>query len=502
MPSSSLPKHSLPDERTATGIPGLDEILDGGLPRNRFYLIEGEPGSGKTTLALQFLLEGKRLGERTLYITLSETKEELDAVASSHGWSLDGIDLVDLSAVQDILASDSANTVFHPSEVELGKTTQVLLKSVEQLKPARVVFDSLSEMKLLAQDALRYRRQMLSFKQFFAGRQCTVLLLDDQVSGEDLQVRSLSHGVIRLERVANDYGPERRRLRVVKVRGLKFRGGYHDYTVETGKLVVYPRLVASEHMKPFAGEKASSGIPELDTLLGGGLVRGTSNMVLGPAGSGKSSLSNAFIAAALERGESALIITFDENERTLIARASSLGFDFARGQREGKLTIQQVDAAELSPGDFVHRIRTAVERDGASMVLVDSLNGYMNAMPEERFLAVQLRELLSYLSHQGIISLLVMAQHGMIGSMHAPADVTYLADAVILARFFEAQGAVRKALSVIKKRIGGHEDTIREYSLKGGRLVIGPPLVQFHGVLTGVPQFSGKAGEMLSPRTA
>lgn len=488
-----------PGDRCSTGIAGLDTILGGGLPRSRFYLIEGEPGTGKTTLALQFLLEGQRQGERTLYITLSETRDELEAVAASHGFDLSGIELVELSAVQDILAGEAANTVFHPSEVELGKTTKILLRRVEETKPARVVFDSLSEMKLLAQDPLRYRRQMLSFKQFFSGRKCTVMLLDDQMSGEDQQVRSLAHGVIRLERMPNEYGPERRRLRVVKVRGLKFSGGHHDYSIETGGLVVYPRLVAAAHVKSFTTEIASSGNAQLDELLGGGLVRGTSTIIIGPAGSGKSSLADAFIAAALARGEHALIITFDENIRTMAARAAGLGFDFERAMQAGTLSVQQVDTAELSPGDFAQRIRTAVEEHQARIVLIDSLNGYITAMPEERFLAIQLRELLTYLSQQGVIGLLVMAQHGMIGSMHAPADVTYLADTVILARFFETHGAVKKALSVIKKRIGSHEETIREYSLSQGVLRIGEPLTQFQGVLTGVPQFKGESSSMLTP---
>jgi circadian clock protein KaiC len=482
------------------GIAGLDELLSGGLPAGRFYLIEGEPGTGKTTVALQFLMEGRQNGERCLYITLSETVDELMLVAQSHGWDLTGIDLIDLSIVQKLLGNDVQTTVFHPSEVELAQTTEILLQRISQLKPARVVFDSLSEMKLLAQDPLRYRRQMLSLKQFFAERNCTVLMLDDQVEGADQQVRSIAHGVVRLERMPNEYGLDRRRIRVVKLRGKKFRGGFHDYVIETGGVDVFPRLIAAEHIKDLSEDVATSGIAELDKLVGGGLVRGTSNLLIGPAGSGKSSLANAFIDAALKRGERAVILSFDENQRTLLRRAAAIGFDFSGAVERKMLFIHQIDPAELSPGEMVGLIREAVEREGARMVLIDSLNGYLAAMPEELFLPVHLHEVLTYLCNQGVVSLLVMAQHGIIGTVETPAEVTYLADAVILCRFFETRGSVKKAISVVKKRLGSHEETIREYVVNGTGVRIGEPLADFEGILTGAPQFSGPKEQILRSR--
>ena len=481
--------------RLATGSAGLDSVLDGGLPANRLYLVEGDPGSGKTTLALQFLIEGAARGEAVLYVTLSETKEELMAVASSHGWSLAGIDIHELVPLEDTLRSEEQYTIFHPSEVELGDTTKTIIEKVERIQPRRVVFDSLSEMRLLARDPLRYRRQILALKQYFAGRQCTVLLLDDRTSTEaDLQVQSIAHGVIALEHLALDYGAERRRVRVTKLRGSRFRGGYHDFTIKTGGVEVYPRLVAADHRSEFLPEAVSSDVPQLDALIGGGLDRGTSTLVMGPAGSGKSSLAAQFVAAAATRGERAATFIFDEGLTTYLKRADGLCCGLRAQIEAGRVTVQQVDPAELSPGEFAHNVRTSVERDGAGVIVIDSLNGYLQAMPDERFLTSHMHELLTYLNQRGVVTILVMAQHGFMGTaMDSPVDVSYLADTVVLLRYFEAVGAIRRAVSVVKKRTGAHEDTIRELRLSTGGITVGKPLSEFHGVLTGVPSYSGSA---------
>jgi circadian clock protein KaiC len=475
--------------RLPTGIKTLDSILGGGLPANRIYLLEGDPGTGKTTLALQFLLEGAKQGESVLYVTLSETKEELEAVAESHGWNLDGIHIHELLPADDALKPESQYTIFHPSEIELNETTSAVLEQVERLEPVRVVFDSLSEMRLLAGDPLRYRRQILALKQYFIGRRCTVLLLDDKTSqGHDLQLQSIVHGVIFLEHLAVEYGAARRRLRVVKLRGSRFRGGYHDFNIETGGVEIFPRLVASEHRQSFIGGDASSDITELDALLGGGLSRGSSTLMLGPAGSGKSTLAASFAVAAAERGEKASIFIFDEVTDTYVRRAQGIGCDLQKHLDSGVITIQQIDPAELSPGEFAHAVISATGEDGASTVVIDSLNGYLNAMPEERFLTIQMHELLTYLNHRGIVTILVMAQHGILGStMMSPVDVSYLADTVIMLRYYELEGAVHRAISVIKKRSGPHEDTIREMSITTHGIRVGQPLRGFHGVLTGVP---------------
>ncbi|HYP00891.1 MAG TPA: ATPase domain-containing protein [Pyrinomonadaceae bacterium] len=482
-------------ERLATGNTGLDSILEGGFPVNRLYLVEGDPGTGKTTLALNFLLEGAARGEPVLYVTLSETKEEIADVAASHGWSLEGINIYELIPPEESLKAETQYTIFHPSEVEFGEATTAVLDEVERIEPRRVVFDSLSEMRLLARDPLRYRRQILALKQYFAGRQCTVMLLDDRTAtGSDLQVQSIAHGVVALEHLALDYGAERRRLRVVKLRGSKYRGGYHDFRIETGGVVVYPRLVAAEHRLVFPPGKIMSGVVELDALLGGGLDRGTSTLVLGPAGSGKSSIAAQFAAAAAERGEHAASFIFDEGANAYLARAAGLGREMRPQVESGRMTLQQIDPAELSPGEFAHFVRRSVERDGARVVVIDSLNGYLQAMPDERFLTVQMHELLSYLNQQGVVTLLVMAQHGFMGSnMGAPVDVSYLADTVLMLRFFEARGEVRRAVSVVKKRTGYHENTIREMRMSSGGIAVGEPLKDFHGVLTGVPRYERQA---------
>lgn len=487
-----------------TGVRGLDTILGGGLTANRIYLIEGNPGSGKTTLSLEYLRHGADRGERGLYVTLSETKEELEAVAESHGWSLAAIDIVELVASESDLIPDNQYTMFEPSEVELGTTTRAVLDQVDRLRPARVVIDSLSEMRLLAQSALRYRRQVLALKQYFTGRQCTVFLLDDKTSDvADLQLQSIAHGVISLEKISPDYGAERRRLQVAKLRGQKFHGGYHDYTIETGGLAVFPRLVAAAHKPAANAGRLQSGVAELDALLGGGIEHGTSVLLMGPAGSGKSSLSLQFALAATARGERAAVFTYDETLETIRKRASGLGMDLEAPLRAGLLTIQTVDPAELSPGEFADAVRQAAEgQDGggpARVVVIDSLNGYLNAMPEERYLTIQLHEMFTYLNHKGAVTFLVSAQHGLLGQMDSPVDTTYLADAVILFRFFEAQGEVRQALSVVKKRTGAHERTIREYQLDRTGLRVGEPLRKFHGVLTGVPRLLGSNRPLARP---
>jgi circadian clock protein KaiC len=483
----------VPTPRMSTGVEGLDEILEGGLPPNRIYLVEGEPGTGKTTIALQFLLEGARLGETGLYVTLSETKEELRAVAESHGWSLDGFDIYELLPPEESLRPDSQYTIFHPSEIELGETTSAVLKEVDRIKPKRIVFDSLSEMRLLAHDALRYRRQILALKQYMAGRQTTVILLDDKTSdAHDLQVLSIVHGAIMLEHLAVEYGAERRRLRVIKLRGARFRGGYHDFNIETGGVRVFPRLVAAGQHQQFKREAMSSNVAELDSLLGGGLDRGTSTLMIGPAGCGKSSLAAQFAAAAASRGERAAIFVFDETRETYVARAKGIGTDIQDYLDEGLITLQQVDPAELAPGEFANTVVGAVNKSGARVVVIDSLNGYLNAMPEERFLTIQMHEMLTYLNQQGVITLLVMAQHGFLGAtMATPVDVSYLADTVLMLRYFEAGGAVRRAISVVKKRSGAHENTIREFRISSDGIRVGEPLVKFQGVLTGVPTFAG-----------
>ncbi len=483
------------DARAASGVAGLDDILRGGFTRNRLYLLEGVPGSGKTTLALQFLMEGVQCGEPVLYVTLSETADELREVTVSHGWSLEGITIRELVPSEESLLPDEQYTMFHPSEVELSETTKTILADVERNKPTRVVFDSLSELRLLAGNPLRYRRQILALKQFFAGRNCTVLLLDDLTSTDrDLQVQSIAHGVVRLEQVYPEYGAERRRLMVIKYRGVHFRGGYHDYNIARGGLEVFPRLVASEYRAPRAMDTLASGVAELDSLLGGGIERGTSTLMVGAPGSGKSTLAMQFVASAASRGEHAALFLFDESANTLLSRAVGLGIEWGEHIAEGRITIQQVDPAELSPGEFSHAIRRAVEQQGAAVIVIDSLNGYLNAMPQERFLTVQLHELLTYLGQAGVATILIGAHQGLIGGpMVAPVDASYLADSVILLRYFEMKGEVRQAISVVKKRGGPHERTIREFRMEPGGIRVGPALRDFRGVLTGVPIYEAPA---------
>jgi len=476
-------------ERATSAIDGLDHILGGGFPLDRLYLVEGDPGTGKTTLALQFLLDGVRRGEATLYVTLSETHDELRAVVESHGWSLAGITIHELGT-DETLRPDSQYTAFHPSEVELGDTMNTVFQLLDRVRPQRVVFDSLSEMRLLARDPLRYRRQILALKQFFIGRRCTVLLLDDRTAeGGDLQLQSLAHGVVRLEQLAPDYGGSRRRLRVVKLRGVNFLHGFHDFTIRTGGIQVYPRLVASEHHESFVPTMMSSGLPAFDRLLGGGLSPGTTTLFLGPAGSGKTLLAAHFAVEAARHGQAAALFAFDEGRGTLLAGTKGIGLDLQAQIDAGRAIVQQIDPAEVSPGEFVSLVRAAVEGRGARVVIIDSLNGYVNAMPEERSLTAHLHELAMYLRQRGVMTIILMAQHGLIGAMQSSIDVSYLADSVVLMRFFEAEGSVRKAISVVKKRASGHEDTIREFRITAQGIRIGEPLQSFRGILTGVPEY-------------
>jgi circadian clock protein KaiC len=476
-------------ERARTGIPGLDDILGGGLPRNRLYLVQGDPGVGKTTLGLQFLREGVANGETCMYVTLSETVEEIEGVAASHGWSLDGIRVHEHSAGEQL---EAHHTIFYASEVDLTETMGKLLTAVDEVRPTRIVFDSLSELRLLAGDVLRYRREILALKQHFAGGKCTVMLLDDRTSDAgDRQLQSLCHGVLLLEQDAPSYGADHRRLRVTKMRGLQFRSGFHDFAVRTGGLDVYPRLIAAEHRSELPTEIVSSGIEELDRLLGGGLDRGASTVLLGPSGSGKSTVATQFAVAAAGRGQSTAMYCFDESPAMLFARSKGLGIDLQKHVESGLITVQPIDPSELMAGEFVHLVREAVENTGVQMVVIDSLTGYLNAMPEERSLMLVLHELLTYLGQKGVTSFLIMTQHGMVGTnMSTTVDISYLADTVLLFRFFEHAGEVRQALSVFKRRGGAHERSIREMSLGAPKgIILGQPLRQFRGVLTGVPLY-------------
>ena len=489
------------DRLVSTGISGLDDILGGGLTPDRLYLLEGAPGTGKTTLSLQFLLDGVTQGESGLYVTLSETAEELRASAASHGWSLDGIEIHEL--VSDLgLDPDSEQSILHPSDVELGETVKEIIARVDDLEPARVVFDSLSELRLLAQNPLRYRRQILALKQFFAKRRCTVLMLDDQTSEPGgQQLHSIAHGVVSLEQDPRDFGPERRRLRVPKMRGVKFRGGYHDFVLDTGGLTVFPRLVAAEHLVAFEARAASTGSAELDLLLGGGLVPGTNTLLMGPSGVGKTTTSVRCMLAALERGETATYYLFDEGLATLLSRSAALGMNLTPHLQSGRLTVTQVDPAELSPGEFASKVRVAVEERGSTFIAIDSMNAYLHAMPDHQFLILQMHELLTYLNRQGVTTLLVLGQHGVVGEVRSDMDLSYLSDGIVLFRFFESRGEVRSALSVVKSRVNAHERTIREFRLSGTGLQVGEALTDFQGVLSGLPSYAGSIA-MLGDRSS
>ena len=472
----------------SSGIEGLDDILGGGFPARRFYLVQGDPGAGKTTLGLQFLLEGSRRGERVLYVSLSESREELAAVAESHGWSLEGVPIFELAARDEDLLLERQNTLFEPSEVELAEVTAALLEKVEAVNPQRVVFDSLSEMRLLAQNALRYRRHLLALKQHFVSRGRTVLMMDDRTSeAGDLQLQSLAHGVIEMEQLSPLYGPERRRLRVAKMRGVSFRGGYHDFRIVKGGVRIFTRLVASEHHEPFTPRPVQSGVRELDDLLGGGFDRGTAALLLGPAGAGKSTVAAQYACASAERGECAAAYLFDEGIHTFVARSTALGLPVEKLRQQGKLRVQQIDPAEMSPGEFAQILRDDVERRDFRVVVIDSLNGYLAAMPEERFLVIQMHELLTYLRQRGVVVILVVAQAGIMGAgMQAPVDLSYLSDTVVLFRYYELDGRIAKAISVLKRRSGGHSTEIRELVLDG-KVSIGKASTDLQGIMTGVP---------------
>ncbi|MDO9428023.1 MAG: ATPase domain-containing protein [Methylobacterium sp.] len=482
-----------------TGVPGLDQILNGGYAAQRAHLIEGRPGAGKTTLSLQFLMDGVKLGERVLYITLSESRRELLSVAERHGWNLDGIDIYELVPPELSLDAELQQSLVHSSDLELGETLQMALAEIERVRPSRVVFDSLSDIRLLSQGALRYRRQVLALKSYFLINNATVLMLDD-LSADDVNLHSLSHAVIRLEQVIPGYGAARRRLHVIKMRGTKYHGGFHDFTILKGGLRVHPRLVAAGRHASFSDESVASNVPELDSVLGGGLDRGTTTLVMGPSGAGKSTLALSFLVAALERNEHALVLSFDETIGILLRRAAGVGMNLTGHVEAGRLRIEQIDPADVSPGDFAARIRDAVEEDGARIVVIDSLTGYMSAMTGEPALVLQMHELVTYLNQQGVVTLLILAQHGMVGRMESPVDLTYVSDTVVMLRFFEASGRVRRALSVLKKRTGLHEDTIREFRIDRKGLRVGEALTGFHGVLTGVPTYDGDRRDLLDDR--
>jgi circadian clock protein KaiC len=481
-----------------TGIAGLDLVLNGGLPANHIYLIDGSPGTGKTTMAMQFLLEGVRNGEKGLYVTLSESRDELLGVAASHGWSLDGIEIFELAS-NPSQSLEEGYTIFHPAEVELQQTVDAVLAVIERLGPQRVVFDSLSEMRLLAREPLRFRRQILALKQFFIGRTGTVLLLDDKTAPEgDLQLHSLAHGVVLLEHVALEYGSERRRLQVTKIRGARFRGGFHDFRIATGGLEVYPRILHDEPRVNVSTQTLSSGSVRLDELLGGGLTCGTSLLITGAAGTGKSVLCTQYAHASVKRGEKVLFYLFDERMSTFRLRTKTLGMDVTDALEDGRLMIQQVEPTDLSPGEFASQVVSAVEREKISLVVIDSINGYLQSMPEERLLPIQVHELLSFLSNNGVTCIMTLVQHGIFGNpVDDAVEVSYLADTVILMRYFEVNGSVRQAISVVKRRSGDHERTIRECKVAVGGLSVGDPLRDFQGVLTGVPHYVGQVEPLM-----
>jgi circadian clock protein KaiC len=479
-------------DRASSGLAGLDEILGGGFVLGRLHLVEGRPGTGKTTLGMHFVLAGRDQHEKVLYVSMSETRDELQAVASAHGWSLEGVEMCELVPPDAEEGDGNRQTMFRPSEVELGETMRLLCDEIERIDPARIVIDSLSEMRLLAQNPLRYRRQIFALKHFLTRRHATVLVLDDMTAnGHDLQLHSIVHGVLTLEELALDYGAERRRLRVTKMRGVKYRGGYHDYAIRTGGLELFPRLLTSQHSGTLSKEVVRSGSEQLDALLGGGLRRGTSALLVGPAGSGKSSVALSIAYNAAKQGECAALYAFDEGTESIVERARGIGMEIGPLIASGDIALHQINPAEMSPGEFTALVCQGVNERNATVVVIDSLNGYLQAMPQERFLPLEIHQLLSYLNQQRVLTLLVMAQHGLVGVVESPIDLSYLSDAVLLLRFFEAQGKVRKAISVLKKRVGTHEDTIRELRLTAQGLQVGQPLTDFQGIMSGIPTYVG-----------
>ena len=489
------------EDPAATGVPGLDDILSGGLSRGRVFLLEGMPGTGKTTVAMQFLLEGVRKGEKVLYLTLSESEEELRATAAEHGWTLDGVEIVELISPDSLIDEKQQQSLLYSSDLELVETTRRIFEAFTRFKPARLVLDSLSEIRLLSQSSLRYRRQMLALKHYFAGQGTIVVMLDDMTTDtEDKTVHSVAHGVVRLEEIPREYGPERRRIRVVKYRGRGFRGGYHDFLIEKGGARVFPRLISAEHRTSFERDRVTTEAEGLDGLLGGGLERGSSVLILGPAGTGKSLLALTFVAAAVAKGEKAAMFVFDEEIGLLADRARGLGIDIGAMIEAGALKVEQIDAAELSPGEFSARVRRCVEDNGAKTVVVDSLNGYQAAMPGENALVLHMHELLQYLNRQGATTLVTLAQHGLLGDPKTPVDVTYLADTVILLRYFEMRGRIRRAISVVKKRTGAHEDTIRELSIGAEGVRVGEAVVAFQGAARGVRSLFAESPDLIEDR--
>jgi len=490
-----------PTRRISTGVPGLDDILCGGLTAERVYLVEGTPGTGKTTLGLQFLLEGVARGEAGLYITLSETADELAAVAESHGWSIDALSIYELADDQ-VLDPEAQQSILHAAEIELGETSRGVMDQVDLVKPARIVFDSLSEMRLLAQNPLRYRRQILALKQFFASRACTVLMLDDKTNQSDQHLHSIAHGVISLEQIAQEFGKERRRVNVLKLRGVKYRGGFHDYSLDTGGIRMFPRLVAVEHPGEFVPDARSTGAASLDALLGGGLVAGTNSLIIGPSGVGKTTLTVRCMIAALERGENAAFYLFDEGLNTFLVRNENLGMHLRRFLDSGQLQVRHIDPAELSPGEFAQMVRDSVEIEDARFVVIDSLNAYLQAMPGEQFLVLQMHELLSFLNQKGVTTALVLGEHGLVGALHRDVDLSYLSDTTVMLRFFESDGELRRAITVTKSRTSSHATTIHEFLLHSKGVEIGKPLRGFEGVLTGLPTYRGQTPMMVSPDNA
>jgi circadian clock protein KaiC len=485
-----------------TGVPGLDVIVGGGLPKDQLYLIQGKPGTGKTTMAMQFLLEGARTGENTLYITFSETKAEIDAVAQSHNWDLSKIRILELSTINQGGGVANQTTLFHPSEVEMSKTIAFLLDQIKETKATRIVFDSMSELRLLSETSLRYRRQMLAFKEFFINRGATVLFLDDLTTeAGDLHVQSIVHGVLLLEKFRAGYGVERRQFHIVKLRGVNFRGGTHDYLIQKGGIQIFPRLIASDTKDhDFTRSTLSSGVKELDQLLGGGLDRGTSNLILGPAGSGKSTIALRFAVTAAQNGKKVSIYNFEESSTNFVARADALGLNLTKYLESGQIALKKVDPAELTPGQFASLLRHTSQDENVDMVIIDSLNGYIHAMPEQQFLMLQLHELLAYLGARGVVTIMILAQAGIMGTMQTPLDLTYLADSVIITRFFEAFGSVKKAIAVVKKRTGAHEETLRELKMGPGGVIVGPVLKDFAGIFSGMPKFVGSINEIMRPQ--
>jgi circadian clock protein KaiC len=492
LPHISSPAEGHHTHLASTGISGLDTVLNGGLPHSHLYLIEGSPGTGKTTLAMQFLLAGRDRGERGLYITLSETARELAQIAHSHGWTLDDLEVYDLVSDEG-LSEEAEQSILHPSEFELGETTRDVMKLVDRLRPHRVVFDSLSELRLLAQSALRYRRQILALKRFFSHRGCTVLMLDDKSAGEgDQQLHSIAHGVLHLNQNPHEYGPDKRQIRVVKLRGRKFRSGDHDFDLDRGGLVVFPRLTAAEHGRPFDPTPVSTGTAALDEMLGGGLRPGSNLLLAGPAGVGKSTTATSCAIAGMQRGGKVAYYLFDEGLSTMRQRSEALGMDLAPFIASRQLAVRTLDPAEVSPGQFAHAVRQAVEQDGVQMVVIDSLNSYLQAMPGGQFLVLQMHELLSYLNQQGVITLVALSVHGTVGDFRSDIDLSYLSDAMVYYRFFEAHGRLLKAISVVKSRTLAHETTIREFRLGARGVEIGEPLTDFHGILAGTVQYVGR----------